>query len=129
MLDRTEDLAAVVDNWLAQFERAWAQPDEGALRALFQRESYWRDVLALTWCIRTIKGAEEIVRELQACAGAGASGFKLDPARTAPRRVTRAGTQGIEAIFRFETAQGRGSGVVRLMSGPGDGSAQAWTLL
>jgi len=35
--------------------------------------------------------------------------------RTAPRQVTRAGTRAIEAIFRFETAEGRGSGVLRLI--------------
>ena len=45
------------------------------------------------------------------------SGFRLDPRRTAPRQVTRAGTRAIEAIFAFETAQGRGSGVLRLTAG------------
>ena len=58
----------------------------------------------------------------------GASGFALAPNRTAPRQVTRAGTPAIEAIFRFETAQGRGSGVVRLVTDAGEG-VKAWTLL
>jgi hypothetical protein len=47
-----------------------------------------------------------------------------------PRTVTRAGTEAIEAIFRFETDQGRGSGVVRLVPDAGDGRRlKAWTLL
>ena len=58
----------------------------------------------------------------------GAIGFALAPNRTAPRQVTRAGTPAIEAIFRFETAQGRGSGVVRLVTDAGEG-VKAWTLL
>ena len=128
MLDRTENVAALVENWLARFERALAQPAD-SLKALFHPDSYWRDALALTWDIRTIKGADAIVRALKAHAGADATAFRIDPDRTAPRRVTRAGTPAIEAIFRFETAQGRGSGVVRLTSDATDGSApKAWTL-
>jgi hypothetical protein len=129
MLDRTENLAALVENWLVQFERATAQSGGGPLRALFHPESYWRDVLALTWDIRTTKGADAIAGEWGARAGAGATNFKLDHDRTPPRRVRRAGTQAIEAIFRFETAQGRGSGVLRLSSEPGESIAKAWTLL
>jgi len=42
--------------------------------------------------------------------------------------VTRAGTKCIEAIFRFETADGRGSGLLRFL--PGDAETpRAWTLL
>ena len=51
---------------------------------------------------------------------------------TAPRRamVTRAGTSAIEAIFKFETAVGRGSGILRLIPDAGDGNTlKAWTLL
>src|SRR5947209_17140148 len=113
MLDRTENLAAVVEDWLAQFERALAQPGAAALKALFHADSYWRDVLALTWDIRTIKGADAIAAELKTHVGAAATAFKVDLDRTPPRRLTRAGTQAIEAIFSFATAQGRGSGVLR----------------
>src|SRR5207253_10434987 len=60
---------------------------------------------------------------------AGATAFTLDPGCTPPRRVTRAGTQAIEAIFSFETVQGRGSGVLRLVSDSADGTPKAWTLL
>ncbi len=127
MLDRTQDLAALVEDWLAQFERALAQGGDAQLARLLAPESYWRDALAFTWDIRTFKGADAIARELNARAS-GAHGFALDPERIAPRRVTRAGTAAIEAIFRFETAQGRGSGVVRLVSDPAGNSAKAWTL-
>ncbi len=131
MLTRTETTAPAVENWLAQFERALAAADADVLSSLFHADSYWRDVLALTWRIETVGGADAIVSELNAhAARARPSGFKIDPRRTAPRRVTRAGTAAIEAIFCFETAEGRGSGVVRLIPDAEEGNTlKAWTLL
>jgi cation diffusion facilitator CzcD-associated flavoprotein CzcO len=136
MLDKTkdaatEDLAAATDNWLARFESALAKPDDVALKTLFHPDSHWRDVLALTWDFRTLTGADAILQELRAHAGrARPAGFRIDPDRTAPRSVTRAGTTAIEAIFKFETMQGRGSGIVRLIPHAGDGKPlKAWTLL
>jgi thioredoxin reductase len=127
MLAKTDNLAAVVQAWLAQFEQALR--DEAALKGLFTADGYWRDVLAFTWDIETVHGRDAIARALGAQAErTTASGFELAPNRTAPRQVTRAGTRAIEAIFRFETAQGRGSGVVRLVTDAGEG-VKAWTLL
>ena len=123
MLAKTESIEADAQDWLARFERALAGR-RCALAALFHADSYWRDVLALTWHIRTVHGADAIARELKAHAGAAPTGFRLDPQRTAPRQVTRVGTDAIEAIFSFETAQGRGSGVVRLTPGADDGAPQ-----
>jgi cation diffusion facilitator CzcD-associated flavoprotein CzcO len=131
MLDRTDDISIAAENWLAQFESALAKPDDSLLRPLFHPDSYWRDVLALSWNIQTINGADAILGELQAHAGrASPGGFRIDPDRTAPRRVMRAGASTIEAIFEFETAQGRGSGILRLIPDTSDGNRlKAWTLL
>jgi putative flavoprotein involved in K+ transport len=131
MLDKTKDIASDVETWLAQFERALAKPGDGLLETLFRPDSHWRDVLALSWDFRTIDGADAIVEELKAHAGqARPSGFRIDPDRAAPRNVTRAGTQAIEAIFKFETAVGRGTGMLRLIPDAGDGNTpKAWTLL
>ena len=126
--DRTDRNDA--DRWLAQFEQALARPGD-LLEKLFHRDSYWRDVLALTWRIRTVRGSDTICKELRAHAGrVQPSAFRTDPHRTAPRRVTRAGTDAIEAIFRFETTQGKGIGVLRLIPDAADGNGlKAWTLL
>jgi cation diffusion facilitator CzcD-associated flavoprotein CzcO len=131
MLDRTDDIAALVENWLAQFERALADGDEAALKCLFHPDGHWRDILALTWDIRTVSGADAIVGKLKTHVGrAGPAGFRLASQRTAPRHVTRAGTRAIEAFFAFETREGRGNGIVRLAPDAGDGNAlKAWTLL
>ncbi|WP_375412677.1 flavin-containing monooxygenase [uncultured Bradyrhizobium sp.] len=136
MLDRTkdvaaEDLVAAANDWLARFESALAKRGDGELKTLFHPDSHWRDVLALTWELRTVTGAGPILRELSARTGAARpTGLRIDPNRAAPRRVSRAGTPSIEAIFKFETAQGRGSGIVRLIPDANDGGAlKAWTLL
>ena len=131
MLDRTDDVAAAAENWLAQFEGALANCKDGSLRVLFHPESYWRDVLALSWNLQTIIGADGIATELSSFAEhAAPHNFRIDPERAAPRRVTRAGTNAIEAIFKFETAQGRGSGILRLILDAGDRDRpKAWTLL
>jgi cation diffusion facilitator CzcD-associated flavoprotein CzcO len=126
----TETTATSVEHWLAQFESALAKFDDVLLKALFHPDSHWRDVLALTWRIKTISGLHSILSELKAGAcQACPTAFRIDPDRTAPRLVTRAGTQTIEAIFSFETAEGRGSGVLRLTPDAGDGNKlRAWTL-
>jgi cation diffusion facilitator CzcD-associated flavoprotein CzcO len=136
MLDKTKDaatrdLTTATETWLAQFESALAKPDDSVLKILFHPDSHWRDVLALTWQFTTINGADAILSKLRAHAGpTQPAGFAIDPDRTAPRRVTRAGTQAIEAIFKFETTQGRGSGILRLIPDADDGDTlKAWTLL
>jgi cation diffusion facilitator CzcD-associated flavoprotein CzcO len=129
ILTRPQAPATAAQDWLEQLERALARGDDALLAGLFVADSYWRDLLALTWRIQTIAGATTIARELNAAARrAGPSGFALAPDRTAPRRVTRAGTETYEAIFRLETAQGRGAGVLRLVA-DADGAMKAWTLL
>src|SRR6266702_7402640 len=131
MLARPDTLATITESWLARLERALAVPGRARLKTLFHADSHWRDVLALTWQIKTVDGSDAILRELPThAARARPTGFKLDPHRTAPRNVRRAGTDAIEAILSFETAQGRGSGVLRLSPDAEDGNAfRAWTLL
>src|ERR1700687_1891442 len=131
MLDKTDDVSITVENWLARFENALATSDDNLLKSLFHPESYWRDALALSWNLQTINGADTILKELQGFSRRAAPcHFRIDPDRAAPRRVTRAGTDTIEAIFKFETIQGRGSGILRLIAdATDDNRLKAWTLL
>ena len=131
MLDKTTDIAIAVDNWLTQFEAALAKPDDGALKDLFHPDSYWRDALALSWTLQTIDGRDAILKTLKRqAADAAPKNFAVDPDRAPPRKVMRAGTDCIEAIFKFETATGRGDGIIRLIPDADDGNRpKAWTLL
>jgi putative flavoprotein involved in K+ transport len=129
MLAKTESIETDAQDWLARFEQA-LHGDATAIAALFHPDAWWRDVVALTGTIRTVHGADAIARELKV--GAAPAALQLNPQRTGPRQVTRAGTRNVEAIFSFETAQGRGSGVLRLLSGAEgalEGAPQAWTLM
>ena len=130
MLDKTDDISIAARDWLTAFDAALAMQD-GQLGHLFHAESHWRDVLALSWSIQTVNGAEAIVKELKQLAPRAApTNFQIDPNRAAPRRVTRAGTSTIETIFKFETRLGRGDGILRLIPDAGDGNRlKAWTLL
>src|SRR5215207_8444977 len=131
MLDRTDDSSVAADTWLAQFEEALGKPDAALLNTLFHPDSYWRDVLALSWNIQTLNGRDAILKALPPLArNMAPSGFAIAPGRAAPRKVMRAGTNAIEAIFKFETQVGRGSGIIRLIPDVDDGNRlKAWTLL
>ena len=130
MLARTDNIATTTSNWLGEFEHALAEHDEILLNALFHRDSHWRDLLALTWRIKTINGGSAIAGALCKENCARPFGFKLAPGRTAPRHVARASIDSVEAIFMFETAEARGSGVLRLTPDEDRGnSLRAWTLL
>src|SRR5262252_4392178 len=131
MLDKTTDVAIAAESWLSQFEAGVTGNDTEALKLLFHPDSFWRDVLALSWNIQTLNGADAILGELHVhTRRAAPKAFRIDPDRAAPRKVTRAGTQSIEAIFKFETAGGRGHGIVRLIPDAADDNRlKAWTLL
>ena len=90
--------------WLSDFEAALNSGDAARIAALFAHECHWRDILAFTWNLRTASGAAAIAeRLLPALSRMAPRELRLAAGRTPPRRVKRAGTEAIEAIFAFET--------------------------
>jgi putative flavoprotein involved in K+ transport len=119
---------AAATAWLDAFARALSGRDPARIGALFHADSHWRDILAFTWDLRTTSGPAAIAERLGAAlARMRPRGFALAPGRTPPRRVRRADTDAIEAIFAFETAIGPCNGVVRLVEAGGE--PRAWTLM
>lgn len=115
----TDDLNSIAIEWLAAFSDALSRGEQDRLASLFQRDSHWRDVLAFTWHLTTVNGASELATALcGAQSKTKAIHFEIDPDRTPPRLVHRAGDETLEAFFWFETALGRGSGIFRLVPGP-----------
>ena len=55
-----------VDRWLSEFERALSSGDSEAAAALFEEESFWRDLVAFTWNLKTLEGPDEIKRMVDA---------------------------------------------------------------
>src|SRR3954449_9105869 len=110
-------VAAEVDAWLARFEDALAQGDAVAAADLFGDDSYWRDLVAFTWNLKTVEGRDGVKAMLDATLGhTKPSGWRTTEPPAAADGVA-------EAWIEFETEAGRGRGHLRLKDG------KAWTLL
>lgn len=108
---------ARVDAWLERFEAALTARDVETAARMFATESYWRDLVAFTWNIKTVEGREGVADLLHAC---------LDHTAPSGFRVTEPPTEAdgvVEAWLEFDTATGRGQGHLRLTD------EGAWTLL
>ncbi len=97
--------------WFDAFVSAARSGDPGAVAACFMADGYWRDLLALTWDIRTFSGAAEIAT--LAPFGPALRGLRLDGVPIAGRAGHLGET--IESFFAFETEAGIGRGYVRLL--------------
>lgn len=106
-----------VETWLANFEAALAAQDIDGVVGMFAVDSFWRDLVAFTWNIKTVEGRDQIADMLRTrLADTTPSGFRTREPATADGDVT-------SAFIEFETATGRGSGHLRLRGDEG------WTLL
>lgn len=114
-----------VDAWLADFESALADWDIPRAVAKFATDSYWRDLVAFTWNIKTLEGPERIYEMLAArLADTEPSGFRT---RETPTEEFDGDSLVTSAFIEFETATGRGHGHLRLRDEAG--TDKAWTLL
>ena len=106
-----------VDAWLADFEAALAARDVSAAAGMFATDSFWRDLVAFTWNIKTVEGRDGVADMLSArLHDTDPRGFHTTEEPTEDGGVT-------SAWIAFETAVGRGVGHLRLRED------QAWTLL
>ncbi|WP_062563070.1 NAD(P)/FAD-dependent oxidoreductase [Paracoccus aminovorans] len=117
MLDSTvtSRTQAVLD----QINTALEQNDVAAAAGLFATDSYWRDLVAVSWNLKTVEGpagvADMLDRQL---ARTRPGNFQLQPGEIP---AEEGGV--ITAWITFETAAGRGWGLIRLKED------RIWTLL
>lgn len=128
MVSAGERARAVAEGWLRRFNAALEGGDAAAVGALFRDDGHWRDIVALSWKIATWSGGDVAAALLGGTQAQGARAFEVDPMRTPPREVERAGEATVEAILRFTTRVGVGAGVLRIKLADAD-SLQAWTLM
>jgi putative flavoprotein involved in K+ transport len=108
---------SVVKTWLKNLENALSAKDSAAAAKLFGTESFWRDLVSITWNIKTVEGPDEIKHMLErTLSNAKPHNFQIEGEADEADGVT-------DGWFTFETATGRGKGLVRLIDG------RAWTLL
>jgi putative flavoprotein involved in K+ transport len=118
----------VAGRWLVALDRAIAARDLDTVGDLFLADGWWRDLLALTWDLRTFHGAEPIRGMLgERLTSSGFGELALTAGKEVALVQPGDGVRWIEAFFDFATAVGRGRGVVRLM--PDGDRWRAWTLL
>ncbi|MGZ8744325.1 MAG: flavin-containing monooxygenase [Nocardioides sp.] len=110
-----------VDAWLARFGQAVAAGDAATGADLFATECYWRDLVAFTWNIKTVEGREQVADLITA------RGTDVAPTALATSEPPEEAGGVVTAWIAFETAVGRGNGLLRLVTE--DGEDRAWTLL
>ena len=117
MSDTAVQPATAVDQWLASFDEALTAGDAAAAAELFLEDSYWRDLVAFTWNLKTVEGRDGVEDLLKATlANTKPSNWHTSEPPTEEEGVTT-------AWIEFETETGRGNGLLRLRDG------KAWTLL
>ena len=108
---------ARAQQWLDDFSAALTAGDVETAAAMFAPSSFWRDLVSFSWNLTTVEGRDGVRELLEGTlATTRPSGFVVAGPATEADGVT-------EAWFDFETAVGRGRGLLRLT---GEG---AWTLL
>jgi len=123
-------VSEVFAGWLVEFGEALADRDTDRVERAFLDDSHWKDMLSFGWSYRTDAGGRAIAdRLVRAWHDAGAGGIREPAGRTPPRQVRRFGRRLIEGFFDFDTAAGRGTGLVRLVCPGDDAPPLAWMLL
>jgi putative flavoprotein involved in K+ transport len=106
-----------ISGWLDAFGAALKRGAHNKAADMFDEDSYWRDLVSMTWNIKTAEGRPAIKDMLAATAPAS---------KPSSFAILGEGSEGggiTEGWFTFETATGRGKGHLRLK---GD---KAWTML
>ena len=113
----TTEAQTRVDTWLSDFEQALTGGDVERASEMFAPECYWRDLVAFTWNIKTVEGRAGVADLLR---------HTLETTRPGGWRTTEPPDEAdgvTTAWIEFETAVGRGNGLLRLTE------AGAFTLL
>jgi putative flavoprotein involved in K+ transport len=122
----------IASRWLADFGAALEQRDADKIGGVFLPDGWWRDLLALTWDLRTFRGVGPIIDALAPTLDTSRpTGFRLTDGKEPVLVEVDENTKWVQAFFDFETAVARGSGFFRVMptGTDADGPWKAWTVL
>ncbi|KAJ5682425.1 hypothetical protein N7462_005590 [Penicillium macrosclerotiorum] len=110
------DAQVIAQKWLEALEAQLSRPETIDLHALFHNESWWRDMLALDWDMRTLHGATQIKEFLSENKAKQLSNFQLQSQGQFKPHWEQVinGLSWVSSMFFFETLVGRGTGMVRL---------------
>lgn len=114
---------SIADEWISAFKDLLSG-DHGSITKLFLNESYWRDLLCMTWDFHTIQGPEQISNFIQSSRqDSRLTMISLDDssAHKSPQALEFGCLKAVRAFLKVETSIGRGEGLVRLVSDTNDG--------
>jgi len=126
-LPTTREATEIAGLWLKNFDHALESGETKCAAELFRPVGYFRDVLALTWDLRTFKGRDAIVDALDSFLQeeGSISSLHVDGEPSVFTRRDLGPT--IEAFFNFETNIGLGRGHLRLLQSKNE--LQTWEAL
>jgi thioredoxin reductase len=121
----TVDAAKVAQDIVSKLANAISRKDPAAVKELLLHDnSYWRDHLALTWQLRTLKGSDKISSFV---ASSNTPFTKLEIDSSEPHRQPNLGpidglgqVIGIATFVTFDTDIGRGQGILKLAEEKGE---------
>lgn len=124
----TLDASKIVGDWLASFTNCLARSNSDGTAGLFlEKESWFRDFVALSWNI-TCKNGSEAIGTFLSMSSTGFVEPKADqPGSLQPQLVDMGGMVFIQSGFSFKTKFGTGKGVLRLAN-VGPDEWKAWTV-
>ncbi|PPQ75988.1 hypothetical protein CVT24_006553 [Panaeolus cyanescens] len=118
----------VAREWFGEFSKALSNGDSEGVLGLMMDDCWWRDMLALTWDLRTFHGRPLIQKLLEDRLSTGAvkvTNVRLDEDVDLGKGAEAVGGVKLERpaediiwitlFFRFDTGVGEGFGIVRLM--------------
>jgi cation diffusion facilitator CzcD-associated flavoprotein CzcO len=121
----TVDAAKVAQDIVSKLANAISRKDPATIKELLLHDnSYWRDHLALTWQLRTLKGSDKISSFV---ASSNTPFTKLEIDSSEPHRQPNLGpidglgqVIGIATFVTFDTDIGRGQGILKLAEEKGE---------
>ena len=128
------DPKKVVTEWVSSFNKL-VQSQNFEVASLFLKESFWRDLLCLTWDFHTLKGVEKIESLIKNQKdGWRIKSVSIDDSSDL-RKPTVApfdfggNLKGVQSFLKIETNIGKGRGLVKLLQNEAkDGGWKAFTL-
>lgn len=110
------DPGSITKLWLDKLQQKISQNLLPDVSELFLEESWWRDIVAVSWNITTKKGTIDIGHYLQSHAAKNGLGqfSVIEQGALQPRLSDLGGLIWIESGFTFATKAGTGRGIVRL---------------
>ncbi|KAM7219659.1 hypothetical protein V8F06_005040 [Rhypophila decipiens] len=129
--DESIDAAGTANKIIDSFNQALDSKELKALSSLFLQTGYWRDHLALSWTLRTLKGRDKILAFLNQNQDFPVKKVEIDSSSDfrKPQLTPFApsgGSKGIGFFITFTTQHGSGRGMVRLVE-DADGEWKIWT--